>query len=291
MKKRYVETASLSFIAAVVLGCSGGAGDGSVGASGSAVSQGTGPCDAPILQVIVKEKEHRFGVDDQQVALNPEIPIQNICQNGVLASCKTACFDAEAAAVATGVKGFSGSNVPAQLHAMGELADAFNRALGNTSDFADHPIDQDPGVTNPNTDPNAITSAAPPSDSGTTDASPAAVACDAPVLQVIVKGQEHRFGVGDEQVALNPEIPIQNICQNGVAAGCKNVCFTAEAAAVASGVKGFSGSNVPAQLRAMGELADTFNRALGNASDFADQPIDQDPGVTNPSTDPNASTD
>jgi hypothetical protein len=39
----------------------------------------------------------------------------------------------------------------------------------------------------------------------------------------------------------------------------------------------------------MGLLADTFNAALGTATDFADHPIDQDPGA-DPTTDPNAST-
>jgi hypothetical protein len=40
---------------------------------------------------------------------------------------------------------------------MGELADAFNAALGSKTDFADHPIDQDPGFTDSSADPNAST--------------------------------------------------------------------------------------------------------------------------------------
>ncbi|HEY2515223.1 MAG TPA: hypothetical protein VGI39_30360 [Polyangiaceae bacterium] len=284
MKKRYVATMGLCLVSATILACSGGSGT-DAETTASAVSQGSGPCDAPVLQVIVKEKEHRFGVNDQQVALNPDIPIHNICLNFIKSSCKAVCSQAEAAAVATGVKGFSGDNVPAQLRAMGQLADAFNAALGNRSDFAEHPIDQDPGATS--NDPNASTTA---SAGAATDAgSSGAVACNATVLQVIVNAKEHRFGFDNQQVALNPAIPIQNICQNRVSAGCKGACNAAASAAAATGVKGFSGTNVPAHLRAMGELADTFNAALGNKSDFTDHPIDQDPGV-DPAADPNAST-
>jgi hypothetical protein len=293
MKKVYATAAAILISTAPLLACSSGS-EGSSDQTTSAVSNASGPCDAPLLQVIVKEKEHRFGVDNQQVALNPEIPIQNICQNGVTSSCKTLCFNAEAAAVATGVKGFSGNNVPAQLRAMGALADAFNAALGASTDFADHPIDQDPGV-NASSDPNASTTAtiatptAPSADAGATSTAPPATSCNATILQVIVKEKEHRFGVNDQQVALNPEIPIQNICQNDVSKSCSAICFDAEAAAVATGIKGFSGNNVPAQLRAMGQLADTFNAALGNVTDFAAHPIDQDPDI-DAGDDPNAST-
>ena len=285
MKKRYATTMGLCLLTATVLACSGGA-DTDAETSTSAVSQGSGPCGAPELQVIVKEREHRFGVNDQQVALNPDIPIHNICLNFIKSSCKAACAQAEAAAVATGVKGFSGDNVPAQLHAMGKLADAFNAALGNRSDFADHPIDQDPGA-NAATDPNASTTASAGTGSGA--GSSGAVACNATILQVIVNQKEHRFGFDDRQVALNPAIPIQNICQNRVSAACKETCNAAASAAAATGVKGFSGNNVPAQLHAMGQLADAFNEALGTKTDFADHPIDQDPGA-NAATDPNAST-
>ena len=276
MKTNYVTMTGFLLGVALAIGCSGGSTDGA-GETSSAVSQGSGPCGAPVLQVIVKAKEHRFGVNDNQVALNPAIPIQNICQNGVIASCKAACAKAEAAAVATGVKGFSGSNVPAQLRAMGQLADAFNAALGSRTDFADHPIDQDPGVTNPSTDPNASTTTAAPSGDGGSGSSSAgggatAASCSATVLEVIVQGQEHRFGFDNQQVALNPAIPIQDICQR-VTATCSSACASAGAVAAATGVRGFSGPDNPTQLRQMGALADRFNATLGNSTDFADHPI------------------
>jgi hypothetical protein len=268
MNKHYAKTAAAGLVGALLIACSGGE-TGSSDATNSALSQGQGPCGAPVLQVIVRDKEHRFGFGNQQVALNPQIPIQNICQNGVKASCMAKCAQAEAAAVASNVKGFSGNNVPAQLRAMGQLADTFNAALGNTSDFADHPIDQDPGA-NPNTDPNASTTTS----SGTAgQGGGGAVSCNATVLEVIVQGPEHRFGFDGQQVALNPLIPIQNICQNRVSSSCTATCAQAEKDAAAEGVKGFSGADDPAQLRRMGDLADAFNRALGNATDFADHPI------------------
>jgi hypothetical protein len=274
MKKRYATTAGLLLAFATVTACSSTADDASHDTD-EALSGGQGPCGAPVLQVIVKAREHRFGINDQQVALNPDIPIHNICLNGVKAQCKAACAQAEAAAVATGVKGFTGDNVPAQLRAMGRLADAFNAALGNKSDFADHPVDQDTGV-DPSHDPNASTSDPPPpvanADAGAAAPSPPA-ACNATTLQVIVRGKEHRFGFDGQQVALNPSIPIANICQNRVNAACKATCTGAANAAAASGVKGFSGDDDPVKLRAMGQLADTFNAALGDRTDFADDPI------------------
>ena len=276
MKKRYVAMTGLLLVTAAV-GCSSGPGDNGDGETSSAVSLRGGPCDAPILQVIVKAKEHRFGVNNSQVALNPAIPIQNICQNGVLASCKAICAKAEATAVATKVKGFSGTNVPAQLRAMGQLADAFNAALGTKTDFADHPIDQDPGVTDPSADPNASTTATSPSRDGGSGNSSAGgggttASCNATSLEVIVQGKEHRFGFNDQQVALNPAIPIQDICQK-MTASCSTSCASAGAAAAATGVRGFSGPDNPTQLRQMGELADHFNAALGNSTDFTDHPI------------------
>jgi hypothetical protein len=283
MKKRYATTAGLLLLAlATMTACSSAADDASHDTD-EALSGGQGPCGAPVLQVIVKAREHRFGINHQQVALNPDIPIHNICLNGVKAQCKAACVQAEAAAVATGVKGFTGDNVPAQLRAMGRLADAFNAALGNKSDFADHPVDQDPGI-DPSHDPNASTSDPPPpvvsADAGAANgggsgaaAPPPPAACNATILQVIVRGKEHRFGFDGQQVALNPSIPIANICQNRVNAQCKATCTGAANAAAASGVKGFSGDDDPVKLRAMGVLADTFNAALGDRTDFTDDPI------------------
>jgi hypothetical protein len=100
------------------------------------------------------------------------------------------------------------------------------------------------------------------------------VACNGKALQVIVKGKEHRFGFDNRQVALNPAIPMQNICQ-GVAAGCRATCDAAKAAAEATGVRGFSGDPNPTRLRLMGRLADTFNRALGITTNFEASPIVQ----------------
>ncbi|KAJ3270696.1 hypothetical protein HDV01_007520 [Terramyces sp. JEL0728] len=86
-------------------------------------------CNADTLQVITQGRENRFGLDGQQVALNPAIPIQRICQK-VDPSCAQKCQQATDAAVATGVKGFQDTD-PAKLAAMQKLAADFNAALGS----------------------------------------------------------------------------------------------------------------------------------------------------------------
>jgi len=204
-------------------------------------------CQASPLQVIVVGRENRFGLNGQQVALNPSIPMDRICK-AVVSSCESTCATAEAAAVATGVKGFQDSD-PVKLHQMGVLADTFNKALGIITTFSKL------------------------GDTGTgTGGGTAPIQCNAKLLEVVVQGKEHRFGFDGRQVALNPAIPIQNICQQ-VSASCQTTCATATTAAVATGIKGFSGADNAAALRQMGVLADAFNAALGNTSDFTDNPI------------------
>jgi hypothetical protein len=198
------------------------------------------------LEVIVKGRENRFGLRGQQVALNPGIPIERICNNSVAKSCKSTCLAAKAQAEATGVRGFQDPD-PVRLRQMGVLADNFNAALGLTTNFralgADS-IVNDGGVAQ----------------------------CNAKQLQVVVKGKEHRFGFDGRQVALNAAIPIQNICQQ-VSQSCQSVCAAAAAAAAATGIKGFSGDDNAEQLRQMGVLADDFNAALGSTSNFQNAPI------------------
>jgi hypothetical protein len=207
-------------------------------------------CNAKPLEVIVQGKEHRFGFDGRQVALNPSIPMQNICQ-GVNASCAGTCAAAKATAEATGIKGFSGDFDLAKLRLMGQLADAFNAALGITTDFADVGDAPDDGG-----DGGVVT------------------ACTSTVLQVIVKGREHRFGFDNRQVALNASIPMTNICQR-LSGACAQTCNAAKAAAEATGIKGFSGNFDADKLSLMGKLADGFNGALGNQTTFERQAIFQ----------------
>jgi len=215
-----------------------------------AETRATNACQAIPLEVIVKGRENRFGLNGQQVALNPSIPMDRICAK-VVSSCKATCTAAEARAVAKGVKGFQDSD-PVRLRAMGLLADAFNRELGIVTTFGN--LGADAG-------------------GGGGSGGGGAVACNAKVLQVVVKGKEHRFGFDNRQVALNPAIPIQNICQQ-VSSGCASTCATAAGVVAASGVRGFSGNENDALLEDMGEVADAFNAALGNRSNFKDAPID-----------------
>ncbi|KAI8916266.1 hypothetical protein EDD86DRAFT_244198 [Gorgonomyces haynaldii] len=209
-------------------------------------------CNADALQVIVQGKEHRFGFQGRQVALNPAIPIQNICQK-VSANCAQACKQAGDAAVATGVKGFSGDDNAAQLKAMGELADKFNAALGIKTDFANAPGTQ-------------------AAQGGATGGAAGAGTCKTGPVQVIVKGQEHRFGLDGQQVALNPAIPIQRLCDRA-GQSCAAACQQINQIVAASGVKGFSGADDAAKLKAMGQLADQVNKLFGTTTDFTNKPI------------------
>jgi hypothetical protein len=215
---------------------------------------GSGVCNAVALEVIVKGRENRFGLDGQQVALNADIPIERICQR-VVNDCKQRCADARAKVAASGVRGFQDAD-PVKLNKMGVVADEFNAALGLTTRF------RDLGSATP----------PPPPPPGGGGGGGGAVACNAKKLEVSFRGKEHRFGFDNRQVALNPAIPMQNICQQ-VASGCQTTCNTAKAAAEATGIKGFSGDDDPVKLRQMGELADAFNKALGNTTNFTQNPL------------------
>jgi hypothetical protein len=219
---------------------------GCFGAPDSDASLEANECNATPLEVIVKGRENRFGLNGQQVALNPAIPIDRICQR-VADSCKADCATAKQEAVSSGVTGFQDSD-PVRLRQMGILADTFNATFGIDTSFGDLGAD------------------APGGGGG------GAVQCNAKALQVIVQGREHRFGFDNRQVALNPAIPMQNICQR-VSAGCTTTCNAAKAAAEATGIKGFTGDLDVAKLRLMGRLADGFNAALGNRSAFEQNAI------------------
>jgi hypothetical protein len=201
---------------------------------------GANACNAPALEVIVKGRENRFGLDGQQVALNPGIPIDRICNNRVKAECKARCLQAKQEALATGVTGFQDSD-PVRLRQMGILADNFNATFDIDTNFGELGADS-------------------PDEGGP-------LVCNAKPLEVIVQGREHRFGFDGRQVALNAAIPMQNICQQ-VASGCTATCNAAKAAAEATGVRGFTGDFDLAKVRQMGQLADTFNAAVGNTTNF-----------------------
>jgi hypothetical protein len=227
--------------------------DTNFGALGADGPEDGGPLlpNAKPLEVIVQGREHRFGFDGRQVALNPAIPMQNICQ-GVAASCTAACNAAKAEAEATGIKGFTGDFNLDLVRRMGELADAFNAKLGNTTNFRNV---QAPG-------------------GGGGGGGGAVTQCTQTVIQVIVKGREHRFGFDNRQVALNPAIPMTTLCQR-LRGTCQQTCNTAKAAAEASGVKGFTGDLDGFKLSQMGKVADAFNAALGNTTTFERQAIFQ----------------
>ena len=91
---------SLLFAIAPALGCFDAPSDdgNDLGAGGLAAV-----CKAKPLEVIVKGRENRFGLDGQQVALNPGIPMERICKQ-VGSGCTQICNTARAEAEATGIK-------------------------------------------------------------------------------------------------------------------------------------------------------------------------------------------
>ncbi|KAJ3178842.1 hypothetical protein HDU85_005035 [Gaertneriomyces sp. JEL0708] len=95
-----------------------------------------------------------------------------------------------------------------------------------------------------------------------------AAQCNYQEMEVSEQGSERRFGKGGQQVALNPAIVAQQICDQGRGdnnADCQAKCTEATAAIVASGVRGGG------DLKVMGKAADDFNRALGKNTNFEGQ--------------------
>ncbi|KAJ3115681.1 hypothetical protein HDU96_000229 [Phlyctochytrium bullatum] len=77
----------------------------------------------------VQGSESRFGIEGQQVALNPAIVVQQICDRAQ-GQCQQLCRDEGAKLVASGVRGFSGAPDAARAATNEAAANAFNAALG-----------------------------------------------------------------------------------------------------------------------------------------------------------------
>ncbi|KAJ1545847.1 hypothetical protein HK096_005897 [Nowakowskiella sp. JEL0078] len=91
--------------------------------------------------------------------------------------------------------------------------------------------------------------------------------CNAQTVQVVVNGNEQRFGLDGAQVALNPKVVLDRVCiaisrTNNQA--CTDTCNKAETAALALGVVG--NSQGKGDLVAMQKLADDFNSALAGTT-------------------------
>ncbi|KAI8843142.1 hypothetical protein BC829DRAFT_297170 [Chytridium lagenaria] len=129
-----------------------------------------------------------------------------------------------------------------------------------------------PPPANNNNNNNNAGNAAPPPATPPPATAPAAAAgqcADVRKMDFVVQGREHRFGIDNTQVALNPAIVVQQICDraNGQ---CKDICNAAGAALVATGVKGFTSDAAdPARDLLNAQAADTFNKALGNPTNVA----------------------
>ncbi|KAJ3212533.1 hypothetical protein HDU67_003760 [Dinochytrium kinnereticum] len=100
-------------------------------------------------------------------------------------------------------------------------------------------------------------------------ATPQQGACQANVLQVVVKGKRSFYGVDGIPVAINPLVPVQRICTPIVDDACRQRCSEACAEIRAAKVKG--GKNV--NTAALGTVVDRFNARMGITTTFAVTPL------------------
>ncbi|KAJ3098244.1 hypothetical protein HDU97_004166 [Phlyctochytrium planicorne] len=248
-------------------GNKGGKKGGNAGASGNLAG-----CNFQTLEVISTGRENRFGLGGQQVALNPAIPTQRICDRASQGTCKDACTAAKAAVDASGVKGISSDNaaeVAQRLSEMAKVADQFNAALGNKSNFvAKFTGAGAAGAGGAGAAKGGKKGGKKGGNVGGGGGGAAAGgSCNFKKLQAIKQGVENRFGFDGRQVALNPAIPAQNICDSAQG-NCKTACLKAKDNIAASGIKGFQDNNNPKNLKLadLQKAADKFNAELARAS-------------------------
>ncbi|KAJ3111791.1 hypothetical protein HDU96_005339 [Phlyctochytrium bullatum] len=222
------------------------------GNNGAAALVGAGTCSAiPTIDFIVNGNEHRFGFNGQQVALNPGVVVGQVCGRGGEA-CRAPCEQAGAALVASGARGFSGGNDPAKDLFNAQQADIFNAALGNPTNVAGKFQAAAAGAGNNNGAGNG----------GNGGNGGSCKAQGVRTMEYIIRGQEHRFGVDGNQVALNPAIVVQQICDRAQGE-CQTRCRAAGDRLIAKGVRGFSGGQDAAKDAANKAAADAFNAELG----------------------------
>ncbi|KAJ3207781.1 hypothetical protein HDU67_007248 [Dinochytrium kinnereticum] len=214
-------------------------------------------CNVKSMEYIVQGQEHRFGKDGNQVALNPAIVVQQICDQAPAGQCKTTCNQAGAALIASGARGFSGAADPQKDVLNAQAADTFNAANGKRTNIAAAFLAAAGG--------NGGGAAQPAAAGGVN----AAGNCNTETMDYIVQGTQHRFGKDGRQVALNPAIVVQQICNRATQGQCKTTCEQAGAALIASGVTGFSGGADPQRDNLNARAADTFNAANGKRTNIA----------------------
>ncbi|KAJ3126618.1 hypothetical protein HK098_007373, partial [Nowakowskiella sp. JEL0407] len=239
-------------------------------------------CNAKKVEVVVVGNEQRFGFDGQQVALNPIIPIDRICNSFAQdAECKSRCEAAKAVAAATGVKG--NSQGQGDLAAMQKLADDFNAAMAGSGSVAP--------AAGGNTGNNGnVANGGNNNAGGNNNDGGAAVikgdlgSCSADAAKLVVKlgadssdaqrAKEVRFIPGGFKVdpifggqgsALNGGIVANFICDR-LASDCKASAATVASCRAAqvkvNGQKG--GANLSAdQVAALEKVAADFNAAIG----------------------------
>ncbi|KAJ3118543.1 hypothetical protein HK098_005911 [Nowakowskiella sp. JEL0407] len=218
----------------------------------------------------------------QGSALNGGIVANFICDR-LASDCKASAATVAACRAAqvnvNGKKGGAGLSAD-QQKALGQVADTFNKAIGITTNFANsfggtagngqqnnngNNKKQNNGNKKQNNGNNKKQNNQNNNANNQNNGNGAAAggSCSAQKLEVVVVGKEQRFGLNGQQVALNPIIPIERICNsfaNNGNSACKAKCDAAKAGAAATGVKG--NSQGQGDLAAMQKLANDFNAAL-----------------------------
>ncbi|KAJ3090182.1 hypothetical protein HDU96_003509, partial [Phlyctochytrium bullatum] len=88
------------------------------------------------MNFIVRGNEARFGADNNQIALNPGVVVDQLCMNVPNQKCKDACFKAGQELLAKNLKGFSNEPDNGRSLKNAQATDAFNAALGNPTNNA-----------------------------------------------------------------------------------------------------------------------------------------------------------
>ncbi|KAJ3111792.1 hypothetical protein HDU96_005340 [Phlyctochytrium bullatum] len=265
------------------------------GAAGGGAGKSLGSCNANDAMIIVGLGADPAGERAQEVravvtgrapftgqasALNTAIVGNFICDRladqcradaGVVAACRAAQGNLQR----------GGRNLDAaQLQAVGQAADQFNAAIGARTNFAaqlaggagaakakgnnNNNNNNGGGQKNQGQQKKQANNQGGAAKAGANKGA-AGGGCAAQgvrPMNYIIQGQEHRFGVDGRQVALNPAIVVQQICDRAQG-DCKNRCEAAGARLVAKGVRGFSGGQDAAKDAANAAAAAAFNAELG----------------------------
>ncbi|KAJ3210760.1 hypothetical protein HDU67_005038 [Dinochytrium kinnereticum] len=239
---------------------------------------------------IVQGNEHRFGfLPNSQVALNPAIVVDQICNPVPTGECKTLCQAAGAELIAKGVRGFSSAvpNVAKDIE-NAEAADAFNARLGNPSSIAatfraggagannnqgqnNNNNNQNQGQNNNNNNQGQNNNGSPTGSCQAADAQITVAKGADPTgnrineVRAITTGRD-RFG--GQSSALNTGIVANFICDR-LASDCgASQDIVSRCRAAQANLRGLPNNPQASDFAALGRAADAFNAVLGLRTTF-----------------------